>query len=91
MVSSQNVGRWQELVETARAGPANIRFRDLCRLLERLGYVLDRKRGSHFIYRHTLRPELPLVNLQIGGSGKAKPYQVRQVLGVIDTYKLEVK
>jgi hypothetical protein len=31
------------------------------------------------------------VNLQEGQAGKAKPYQVRQVLGLIDAYKLEVK
>jgi hypothetical protein len=52
--------------------------------------VLDRKRGSHRIYRHPLRPDLPLVNLQESGAGKAKPYQVRQVLGIIETHGLKV-
>ena len=86
----QDVGRWQELLETARRSPANVRFRDLCGLLMRLGYELDRKRGSHRIYRHPRRRDLPIVNLQEGGTGKAKPYQVREVLGIVDTYKLEV-
>jgi predicted RNA binding protein YcfA (HicA-like mRNA interferase family) len=84
------VGRWAELAETARRSPANIRFRDLCGLLLHLGYVLDRKRGSHRIYRHPSRPDLPLVNLQEGASGKAKPYQVRQILGLIESYELKV-
>ena len=84
------MGRWQELAEEARRSPANVRFRDLCGLLVRLDYVLDRERGSHRIYRHPSRPDLPLVNLQEGGAGKAKPYQVRQVLGIIETYKLEM-
>jgi hypothetical protein len=56
-----------------------------------MGYALDRKRGSHLIYRHSSRRDLPLVNLQEGQAGKAKPYQVRQVVGLIDAYKLEVK
>ncbi len=78
-------------MDSARVGPANVRFRDLCGLLTRLGYALDRKRGSHLIYRHQWLRDLPLVNLQEGQAGKAKPYQVRQVLGLIDAYKLEVK
>jgi hypothetical protein len=84
------VGQWTDLVQTARASPANIRFRDLCRLVERLGHVERRRCGSHVIYRHATRPDLPLVNRQQGGTGKAKPYQVRQVLALIDTYALEV-
>jgi hypothetical protein len=84
------VGRWAALVEGARRSPANIRFRDLRGLLVHLGYVLDRRRGSHLIYMQPSRSDLPLVNLQEGGAGKAKPYQVRQVLGIIETYGLKV-
>jgi HicA toxin of bacterial toxin-antitoxin, len=84
------VGRWEALVGAAQRSPANIRFRDLCRLLVHLGYVLDRQRGSHHIYRHPSRLDLPLVNLQEGGGSKAKPYQVRQVLGIIETHGLKV-
>jgi len=84
------VGRWEALVEAAQRGPANFRFRDLCGLLVRLGFVLDRQRGSHHIYRHPSRPDLPLINLQEGSGNKAKPYQVRQVLGIIETHGLKV-
>jgi hypothetical protein len=62
-----------------------------CGLVIGLGYALDRKRGSHLIYRHSWRRDLPLVNLQEGQSGKAKPYQVRQVLGLIDAFNLKVQ
>lgn len=71
--------------------PSNVRLADLCRLLERFGYIERSRTGSHRIYRHAKRPELPLINLQTGGAGKAKPYQVRQVLGIIDAYGLEVE
>ena len=84
------MGRWTALLATARSSQANVRLRDLCGLLEHLGYVERRRVGSHRIYRHGTRPELPLVNLQMGGAGKAKPYQVRQVISLVDTYGLEV-
>ena len=89
-VPSTSVGRWDELLEAARRSPANVRFRDVCSLMEWLGYKLDRKHGSQRIYRHPSRRDLPIVNLQEGESGKAKPYQVRQVLGIVETHKLEV-
>jgi predicted RNA binding protein YcfA (HicA-like mRNA interferase family) len=83
------VSRWRKLLEDARRSQPNIRFADLCRLIERLGYIERRQVGSHRIFRHATRHDLPLVNLQAIG-GKAKPYQVRQVLTLIDTYGLEV-
>jgi len=58
--------------------------------VEHVGYVERRRAGSHRIYRHATRPELPIINLQAGSAGKAKPYQVRQVLAIIETYELEV-
>lgn len=85
-----SVSRWAKLLEQARGSQANVRFADFCRLVEYLGYVERRRAGSHRIYRHATRPELPLVNLQGGSSGKAKPYQVRQVLTIIDDFALEI-
>jgi len=68
--------------------PKNVRFVDLCRLVERLGFEEVRRRGSHRIFR---RVDLPvLINLQADAGGKAKRYQVEEVLGVIELYGLEV-
>jgi len=75
-----------ELLERARANPQSLSFRELERLMAALGYVLDRQSGSHRIYRCR---GLPIINLQSGKD--AKPYQVRQVLGIIDEYALEVE
>lgn len=75
----------RQTLEAARRAPRNIRFRDLTQLLESLGFRLARRSGSHHIVTH---PDLPeLVNLQEVG-GKAKPYQVRQVLSLVDRYNL---
>ncbi|HXM56040.1 MAG TPA: type II toxin-antitoxin system HicA family toxin [Candidatus Dormibacteraeota bacterium] len=59
----------------------NVRFGDLHRLLEGLGFSLDRVRGSHHIYRHPAVSER--INLQPQG-GQAKPYQPRQVMELVE-------
>ena len=79
----------KELLARISAGDAsNVRFGDLQRLVEALGFELERTRGSHHIYRH---PEITeKVNLQPQG-GKAKPYQVRQVAEKAARYSLDVE
>jgi hypothetical protein len=63
---------------------ANIRFGDLCALLSHLGFT-ERIRGDHHIFTRDGVAEI--LNLQPRG-GKAKPYQVRQVRGVLTSYGL---
>jgi len=63
---------------------ANIEFDELCRLLRRPGFD-ERIRGSHHIF--TKDDIAEIVNLQPFGA-QAKPYQVKQVRGVIVKYKL---
>jgi hypothetical protein len=63
---------------------ANIRFSDLLTLLESLGFD-ERIRGDHHIFSKPGVAEI--LNLQPRGS-MAKPYQVRQVRGVIVRYRL---
>lgn len=31
----------------------NVKFRELCSLVESFGFVLDRVNGSHYIYKHS--------------------------------------
>jgi hypothetical protein len=75
----------KKILEAMRRAPTNIRFRDLFRLcVERFGE--PRQRGtSHAVFK-TPWPGDPRVNIQ-EEKGKAKAYQVRQVLRAID--KLE--
>jgi len=58
---------------------SGIRFEDLCRLLERLGFE-KRVKGSHHVFRRTGVQQR--INLQRDG-GYAKPYQVKQVRSVL--------
>ena len=62
----------------------SIRFDDLRGLLRNLGFT-ERVRGSHHIFRKDGVAEK--LNLQ-RDDGHAKPYQVRQVRGVIQRYDL---
>ena len=57
------------------------------RLVEAYGFSLERISGSHHIFVH---PDIPeLVNLQKVG-GEAKPYQIKQVLKLVETYNLKL-
>ena len=66
----------------------NVRFAEMVKLMEALGFVLDRVSGSHHIFRHPQIPEM--ANLQ-DVHGQAKPYQVRQVLQIVEQYNLALK
>jgi predicted RNA binding protein YcfA (HicA-like mRNA interferase family) len=72
-----------DLLNEARANPAGLRFSEACALAEAFGWTLARSAsGSHRIYK---RPgTMALVVLQERGDGKAKAYQVRQIIRLID-------
>ena len=78
----------KKTLDQARAGSRNLRFRQVAHLVKELGFTLARVSGSHHIFAHPLVPEL--VNLQ-SVDGQCKPYQVRQVLSLIDRYNLKLE
>jgi predicted RNA binding protein YcfA (HicA-like mRNA interferase family) len=77
----------RRLLAKALAGSKNIRFNDMVSLVEAFGFHLSRVSGSHHIFVHPNVPEL--VNLQEVG-GKAKPYQIRQFLQLVERYNIEL-
>jgi HicA toxin of bacterial toxin-antitoxin, len=66
------------------ASDANIPFGQLRNLLRRLGFE-ERIRGDHHIFTKNGVDEI--INLQPQGN-KAKPYQVKQVRGVLIKYRM---
>lgn len=78
----------RKLLEKILASTGNVRFNDLVALVEAFGFRLSRVSGSHHIFTHPDVQEL--VNLQIK-KGKAKPYQVRQFLTLVEQYNLELE
>lgn len=69
-------------------GSPNLRFSDLVTVAEAFGFRLDRVSGSHHIFTHPAIPEL--LNLQ-NMKGKAKPYQVRQFLALLELHDLQME
>lgn len=69
-------------------GSFDVSFADMRRLVEAFGFQLSRVRGSHHIFAHAGIREL--VNLQNVG-GKAKAYQIRQFLKLVEEYNLKLE
>ena len=72
----------ENILEMMRREPVNIRFNDLKKVCESYFGKPRQDGGSHAIFK-TPWPGDPRVNIQ-NDKGKAKPYQVRQVLQAID-------
>jgi predicted RNA binding protein YcfA (HicA-like mRNA interferase family) len=69
-------------LEEARANIISLRFGNLCALAECFGWIFIRQSGSHRIYKRS--GSTVLMNFQEDRNGRAKPYQVRQLLAAID-------
>ncbi len=77
----------RKLLQKALQSLANLRFEEACALARAFGFHLSRVNGSHHIFAHPAVREL--VNLQEVG-GKAKPYQVKQLLTLVERYNLSL-
>jgi len=78
----------KKILARALSAPANMSFKDLVSLVEAFGFALSRVNGSHHIYTHSDIPEL--VNIQ-NVKGKAKPYQIRQFLRLVERHNLRME
>lgn len=78
----------RKLLSKVLASQKNVQFSDIEALVEAFGFRLSRVKGSHHIYVHPAIPEF--VNLQ-EQNGKAKPYQIRQFLDLVEEYNLQLE
>ena len=69
-----------------KRNPKNVRFVDLCKVCEEYFGKARSRAGSHRIYKTPWQGD-PRINIQ-NHKGKAKAYQVKQVLLAIE--KLEI-
>jgi len=74
-----------KLLQRAQGAPGSLSFKEVCALAECHGFVSLRQTGSHAMYKH------PSLHSAMGGfmnfqseNGKAKAYQVRQLLRAIE-------
>lgn len=76
----------EEILAQMRRNPQDVRFSDLCKVCERYFGAPSQGGTSHRVYR-TPWPGDPRVNIQ-NKKGKARAYQVRQVLKAIERLEL---
>lgn len=78
----------RKLLQKLLSGSRNIRFSEAVACVEAFGFRLARTHGSHHIF---IRPGISeLINLQ-NVKGKAKPYQIRQFLQIVERYNLQME
>lgn len=73
------------IIQQMRRNPKGIRFQDLCKVCDFYFGEARQSGSSHRIYKTPWQGD-PRVNIQ-NDKGKAKAYQVRQVLKAIDRLK----
>ena len=71
-----------DILKKMAVSPQNIRFSELCRVCEAYFGSARQSGSSHRIYKTPWQGD-PRVNIQ-NSKGKAKPYQVKQVLKAIE-------
>ena len=83
------MGKHEKLILKILSGrqDASVHFSETISLLHALGFSLRVKGSHHIFYREGIEE---IINIQPDGS-KAKPYQVRQIRGLIAKYRLEEK
>ena len=77
----------EKVLDRMRREPASVRFNDLLKVCEEFFGKPRQSASSHVIFK-TPWPGDPRVNIQ-NDNGRAKTYQVRQVLLAIDKLKEE--
>ena len=79
------IAKKKEIYERFKQNPKNVRFDDLCKSAELFGFSFKGGKGSHRIYiKNGIKEMLNFQNVK----GKAKPYQVKQFLNIVDKYGL---
>lgn len=82
------MAKLDDLIEQMRNNPNDVRFPDACKVADAL-FGKARQSGSHKIWKIPWAGD-PRVNLQEGSGGKAKSYQVQQLLVAVDRRHAEV-
>ena len=75
----------EEVYRELKGRVTNVRFEELCQAAESFGFKFKGGKGSHRIFVREGVKEL--LNFQ-DVRGKAKPYQVRQFIKLIEKYNL---
>jgi len=81
------VARVEDIVALMRRNPKGVRFTDACRVCDHYFGQPRQKGSSHRVYKTPWQGD-PRVNIQ-NAKGKAKAYQVKQILKAIERLDYE--
>jgi hypothetical protein len=81
------MARVDDIVAQMRRNPKGVRFSDACRVCDHYFGQSRQKGSSHRVYKTPWQGD-PRVNIQ-NAKGKAKAYQVKQVLKAIERLEYE--
>jgi hypothetical protein len=81
------MARVDDIVAQMRRNPKGVRFADACRVCDHYFGQPRQKGSSHRVYKTPWQGD-PRVNIQ-NAKGKAKAYQVKQVLKAIERLEYE--
>jgi predicted RNA binding protein YcfA (HicA-like mRNA interferase family) len=76
------------LLRLAQGHFQNVPFQEITALAQGFGFELVRVSGSHHIFSH---PQVQEVLSLQAVRGEAKPYQIRQLLRLIERYNLHLE
>ena len=74
-----------EVYQKIKISSANVRFDEICKIAEMYGFMFKGGKGSHRTYARS--GIIEMLNFQ-NVRGMAKPYQVKQLVKIIDKYRL---
>lgn len=82
------MSRFDKILMSALSGNSDnkIRFKEVCLLLEKLGFELRIKGSHHIFFKDGIDD---IINIQ-EKKGIAKPYQIKQIRNIIIQNKLQV-
>jgi len=78
----------RKLFDKMLNSPQNIRFDEFIILLQAFGFISSRIKGSHHIF--TRDDIMETLSIQPTKQGKAKPYQIRQFIKLIEQYAFQL-
>ena len=82
------MAKLDDLIEQMRSSPQNVRFADACAVANAF-FGQPRQQGSrHRVWKMPWAGD-PRVNMQESKGGKAKAYQVQQLLAAVDRCRAE--
>jgi len=82
------MAKLDDLIDQMRSSPNDVRFADACKVANTFFGEPRQQGSSHRIWKMPWAGD-PRVNLQESKGGKAKTYQVQQLLRAIDRYRAE--